>query len=67
METAVQKVLAQTGTKTSKIRQLILMGFTRRQIAEWAADGNYGFVQNVYAKIRAAGELNLNGAATPLQ
>lgn len=59
METRIQEILAQPGTKTSKMQQLILLGLTRREIADLVANGNYGFVQNVYAKMRAQGLLNL--------
>jgi hypothetical protein len=65
METRVQNILSQTGTKTAKIRQLILMGLTRRQIANLVTNGNYGFVQNVYAKMRQEGLLS--SIDTPLQ
>lgn len=62
MEQRIQEILAQTGTKTSKIQQLILLGLTRTQIAGLVTNGNYGFVQNVYAKMRAQGLLNLTPA-----
>jgi hypothetical protein len=58
MEAQIQNVLAQTTTKTRKIQQLILLGLTRKKIAELVTNGNYGFVQNVYAKMRAEGRLN---------
>jgi hypothetical protein len=58
MNTQVQNILSQTTTKTAKIQQLILMGLTRREIAGLVTNGNYGFVQNVYAKIRREGRLN---------
>lgn len=61
MNTQVQNILAQNTTKTAKIKQLILLGYTRTQIAGWVANGNYGFVQNVYARMKADGELNLVG------
>ncbi len=57
METQIQNILAQTTTKTRKIQQLILLGLTRKKIAELVTNGNYGFVQNVYAKMRAEGLL----------
>ncbi len=54
-----QEILNQNTTKTHKIEQLILLGLTRKQIAELVTSGNYGFVQNVYAKMKAQGRLNL--------
>ncbi len=36
-------------TKTEKIRQLLALGLTRRAVADLTG-GNYGFVQNVFAK-----------------
>lgn len=59
MEARIQEILAQQGTKTSKIQQLILLGLTRKQIAGLVTNGNYGFVQNVYAKMRIQGLLNM--------
>lgn len=48
METQV--ILADnTLTKTEKIRQLLALGLTRRAVADLTG-GNYGFVQNVFAK-----------------
>ncbi|WP_149242568.1 amidoligase family protein [Dyadobacter sp. 32] len=38
-----------TTTKTEKIRQLLALGLTRKQVSELAGCG-YGFVQNVFAK-----------------
>lgn len=61
MEQRIQEILAQRGTKTSKIRQLILLGLTRVEIARLLTNGNYGQVQNVYTRMRAEGALqNLN-------
>lgn len=57
METRIREILAQTGTKTSKIRQLILLGVERRDIARMLTNGNYGQVQNVYTKMRNEGLL----------
>lgn len=62
MEARIQEIIAQQGTKTSKIQQLILLGLTRTQIAGLVTNGNYGFVQNVYAKMRAQGVLNITEA-----
>lgn len=58
METQINQILSQSTTKTAKIQQLILLGLTRKRIAELVANGNYGFVQNVYAKMRAEGTIN---------
>ena len=43
------QILASNTTKTNKIKQLLQLGFTRKQVAELMGVG-YGFVQNVYAK-----------------
>lgn len=58
MEQQIQEILNQQTTKTHKIQQLIQLGLTRKRIAELVTRGNYGFVQNVYAKMRAQGLLN---------
>lgn len=48
MET--QRILTDsTLNKTEKIRQLLALGLTRRQVADLTG-GNYGFVQNVFAR-----------------
>jgi hypothetical protein len=54
----IESILAQDTTKTGKIQQLILIGLTRTQIAALVTNGNYGFVQNVYAKMKRDGLLN---------
>lgn len=54
-----QEILSQQKTKTWKIEQLILAGLTRTEIAQLVTNGNYGFVQNVYAKMKAQGRLNI--------
>lgn len=47
-----QEILAQTNwTKTRKIQELLTLGFTRREVADMVTGGNYGFVQNVFAKM----------------
>jgi len=51
MEQRIREILAQTGTKTSKIRQLILLGLSRTEIAQLLTNGNYGQVQNVYTRM----------------
>ena len=53
------EILNTNNTKTWKIEQLILQGLTRKAIAGLVTNGNYGFVQNVYAKMKAQGRLNL--------
>ncbi len=58
MNAQIENILGQQTTKTSKIQQLIRLGLTRTQIAQLVTNGNYGFVQNVYAKMRAQGLLN---------
>jgi hypothetical protein len=58
METRINEILSAAGTKTSKIQKLILLGLTRRKIAELVTNGNYGFVQNVYAKMKEQGLLS---------
>lgn len=64
MTTQIQNILNQQVTKTSKIKQLIHLGLTRTEIANLVTNGNYGFVQNVYAKMRAQGQLeNLSESA----
>lgn len=54
----VNEILAQEWTKTKKIQHLILLGLTRREIAILVTNNNYGFVQNVYAAMKAKGLLN---------
>lgn len=51
MEERIREILAQTGTKTSKIRQLIILGVSRTEIARLLTNGNYGQVQNVYTRM----------------
>lgn len=57
MQERINQILAQTGTKTSKIRQLITLGVSRTEIARLLTNGNYGQVQNVYTRMRAEGLL----------
>ena len=51
MNESIRNILAQQVTKTSKIQQLLLLGLTRREIADLVTNGNYGFVHNVYKKM----------------
>lgn len=55
MNEQINNILNQRITKTSKIQQLLLLGLTRRQVADLVTNGNYGFVQNVYKKMLEAG------------
>ena len=57
MEARIREILAQIGTKTSKIRQLITLRVSRTEIARLLTNGNYGQVQNVYTRMRAEGLL----------
>jgi Putative amidoligase enzyme len=56
MNTQVTAILAQNTTKTAKMEQLLLLGLSRTQVAELTG-GNYGFVQNVFAKMRTQGRI----------
>ena len=51
MNEQIQNILNENGTKTSKIQKLLALGLTRRQVADIVANGNYGFVQNVYKRM----------------
>lgn len=55
MNEQIRNILAQTATKTSKIQQLLLLGMTRREIADLLTNGNYGFVHNVYKRMLQRG------------
>lgn len=54
MNEQIQQILSGNGTKTAKIQQLLNLGLTRRQVADLVTNGNYGFVQNVYARMMQA-------------
>lgn len=54
MNEQIQNILNGNGTKTAKIQQLLSLGLTRRQVADLVTNGNYGFVQNVYARMMQA-------------
>lgn len=58
MNEQITAILNQQVTKTGKIRQLLLLGLTRRQVADLVTNGNYGFVQNVYKKMLIAGDFH---------
>ena len=55
MNEQIRNILAQDGTKTSKIRKLLLLGLTHREIADLVTRGNRGFVWNVYKRMRDEG------------
>ena len=57
MDEQIRSILAQETTKTRKIQQLLLLGLTRRQVADLVTRGNYGWVQNVYKKMIESGML----------
>ena len=52
MNEQVRSILAQETTKTSKIRQLYLLGVPRAEIARMVTNGNYGFVVNALRRMR---------------
>ena len=54
MNEQIQQILNGSGTKTAKIQQLLNLGLTRREVANLVTNGNYGFVQNVYARMMQA-------------
>jgi hypothetical protein len=63
----LQEILNQNTTKTHKIEQLIMLGLTRKEITNlianyYQATPNYGFVQNVYAKMQKENRLPQNTA-----
>ena len=60
MNERVRSILAQQTTKTNKIQQLLLLGLTRREVADLVTNGNYGFVHNVYKKMLENGTLDLS-------
>lgn len=53
MNTQVQAILQWNDTKTNKIKALLMLGLTRREVADLVTNGNYGFVQNVYKKMQS--------------
>ena len=53
MNKQVRSILAQETTKTSKIRQLYLLGIPRAEIARMVTNGNYGFVVNALRRMNA--------------
>lgn len=67
MNKQVRSILAQETTKTSKIRQLFLLGVPRAEIARMVTNGNYGFVVNALRRMREReGGLNIHPATAAL-
>jgi hypothetical protein len=64
MNERIAEIVNTATTKTKKIQQLILLGLTRKAIAGLISNGNYGFVQNVYAKMQREGRLNQTAIVT---
>lgn len=64
MEQQIQSILSQETTKTRKIQQLLLLGLTRRQVADLVTNGNYGFVYNVYKKMQGSAVIISTSAFT---
>lgn len=65
MNEQIRRILEESGTKTSKIRKLLLLGLSHREIAELLTNGNRGFVWNVYRRMRDEGLIPaLNSAPT---
>lgn len=65
MNEQITNILNQRITKTSKIQQLLLLGLTRRQVADLVTNGNYGFVQNVYKRMIEAGTFQTSNQVAP--
>ncbi len=55
MDEQIRSILAQETTKTRKIQLLLLLGLTRRQVADLVTRGNCGWVYNVYKKMVSSG------------
>ena len=67
MNEQVRSILAQETTKTSKIRQLYLLGIPRAEIARMVTNGNYGFVVNALRRMNEReGGLNIYPATAAL-
>ena len=67
MNETIRRILAESGTKTSKIRKLLLTGLSHREIADLVTRGNRGFVWNVYKRMRDEGLLPASQTATVLR
>ena len=67
MNEQIRSILAQETTKTSKIRQLFLLGVPRVEIARMVTNGNYGFVVNALRRMREREDgLNIHPATAML-
>ena len=51
MNKQIRSILAQETTKTSKIRQLFILGIPRAEIVRMVTNGNYSFVVNALRRI----------------
>ena len=67
MNETIRRILSESGTKTSKIRKLLLTGLSHREIADLVTRGNRGFVWNVYKRMRDEGLLPASQTATVLR
>lgn len=67
MNETIRRILAENGTKTSKIRKLLLFGLSHREIADLVTRGNRGFVWNVYKRMRDEGLLPASQPAIVLR
>lgn len=67
MNETIRRILSESGTKTSKIRKLLLIGLSHREIADLVTRGNRGFVWNVYKRMRDEGLLPASQTATVLR
>lgn len=67
MEERIRNILVQETTKTSKIRQLYLLGVPRAEIARMVTNGNYGFVVNALRRlVERDGVQNIHPATAAL-
>lgn len=67
MNEQIRSILAQETTKTSKIRQLFLLGVPRAEIARMVTNGNYGFVVNALRRMSEREDgLNIHPATAAL-
>lgn len=66
MNEQVRNILNESITKTAKIQKLLQMGLTRRAVADLVTNGNYGFVQNVYARMMHELTTTATSSAEPL-
>lgn len=54
-----QEILNSNLNKTQKAKRLYDLGHTRRQVADWLMNGNYGFAHNVWKKWNEAQTENI--------